>query len=255
VRVCPNIGSGTGDPTASNPRRLANGANLMSYNLYQDSGYATIWGSHLWPYVPLPPTVDISLAPAGSGSATRTIYARISAGQQTLPALAYSSSFAGGHTSIRYAYTNAGTCAQIGGGGSGGTAPFTVSATNVKTCRVTANDLNFGSASSLSSNIDVNGSASVTCSNLTPYRVLLNNGLNGSGPTTRKMKLGAHTVSYGLYRDAARTLVWGNTSGVNSLSGTGNGSAQALTTYGRVPAQALPPPGTYSDTVVMTVEY
>lgn len=255
VRVCPNIGSGSGNATAFNPRQLANGANAMNYNIYQDAGHSTIWGSWLWPYTPRPPTIDISLAPAGSGSATRTLYARIDAGQQTLTALTFTSSFAGGHTALRYAYTTAGTCATIGGGGSGGAVPFTVTAANTKTCRVTANDLSFGAVTTLGSNLDVNGSASVTCTNATPYRVLLNNGLTGTGPTNRKMTLGANSVTYGLYRDAGRTQAWGSTSGVNSLSGTGSGFAQSLTIYGRVPPQAVPPPGNYADTIIMTVEY
>lgn len=255
VRVCPNIGSGSGNPTASNPRQLANGANVMNYNIYSDPGLSTIWGSWLWPYAPRPPTIDISLAPAGSGSASRTLYARINAGQQTLTALTFTSSFAGGHTNLRYAYTTVGTCSAIGGGGSGGAVPFTVTAANNKSCRVTANDLNFGAVTTLGSNLDVDGSASVTCTNATPYRVLLNNGVTGTSPTNRKMTQGAYSVTYGLYRNSLRTQAWGNTSGVNSQSGTGSGFAQTIDIYGRVPAQSVPPPGTYTDTVVMTVEY
>ena len=184
-----------------------------------------------------------------------TLYGQIDAGQQTLPALAFTSSFAAGHTNFRYAYTTAGTCAAIGSGGSGGAVSFTATATNVKTCRVTANDLDFGAVTTLAGNLDVNGSASVTCTNATPYRVLLNNGLTGTGPTNRKMTLGANAVTYALYRDNPRTLPWGNISGTNSLSGTGTGSAQSIPIYGRVPAQTLPPPGAYRDTITITVEY
>jgi spore coat protein U-like protein len=254
VRVCPNFGTGTGSTTDYDPRKLASGASLMSYNLFQDSAYSTIWGSHLWGYPPTPPTIDIHLTGGGSGSASATIYARIPAGQTSLPSGVYSSSFSGSHTAIAYAYRSVGSCATIGSTNAT-QVPFTVTANNAITCAVTASDLNFGSVTTLSSNHDVNGSASVTCSNLAPYRVLLDNGLTGTGPTNRKMTLGADSVTYALYRDAARTLAWGNTSGVDSLSGTGTGGAQSLTIYGRVPAQAVPPPGLYSDTVVITVEY
>ncbi len=183
-----------------------------------------------------------------------TVYGRVNAAQTTLPALAFTSSFAGNQTRISYDYTTRGNCVAIAGRNRL-RVPFTVSATNVKTCRVTADDLNFGAVTTLAGNLDVNGSASVTCTNLTPYRVLIGNGLTGTGPTARKMTLGANSVTYALYRNAARTLAWGNTSGVNSLAGTGTGAAQSLTIYGRVPAQAVPPPGAYMDTVVMTVEY
>ena len=36
---------------------------------------------------------------------------------------------------------------------------------------------------------------------------------------------------------------------------SGPGLAQTLTVYGRVPAQSTPSPGTYADTVVMTICY
>ena len=40
-----------------------------------------------------------------------------------------------------------------------------------------------------------------------------------------------------------------------TLGGTGTAATQSIPVYGRVPAQATPPPGTYSDTVVATVTY
>jgi spore coat protein U-like protein len=68
------------------------------------------------------------------------------------------------------------------------------------------------------------------------------------------MTLGPETITYGLYRDSARSLVWGSLAG-STVSGSGNGTATAHPVYGRVPPQATPPPGTYSDTVVATVTY
>ena len=37
ARFCPNIGSGSGNPTGSNPRQMANGANRLNFNIYQAS--------------------------------------------------------------------------------------------------------------------------------------------------------------------------------------------------------------------------
>jgi spore coat protein U-like protein len=62
-------------------------------------------------------------------------------------------------------------------------------------------------------------------------------------------------VIYGLYRDSARSLPWGSTVGTNTSSGTGTGSTQTQTVYGRVATQTTPSPGTYSDSVVVTVGY
>ncbi len=62
-------------------------------------------------------------------------------------------------------------------------------------------------------------------------------------------------ISYSLFRNSTRTLNWGNTSGVDTYSGTGTGAAQAIPVYGQVPAQNLPSPGTYQDTVIVTLTF
>jgi len=84
--------------------------------------------------------------------------------------------------------------------------------------------------------------------------VALGNGNNGSGPTVRKMKLGSGLITYGLYRDAGFTGPWGDTGGTVA-TGSGSGADQDLTVFGRVPAQATPAAGTYTDTIVVTVTY
>ena len=63
-------------------------------------------------------------------------------------------------------------------------------------------------------------------------------------------------LAYELYRDSARSLRWGNTLTVDTASGTGTGSAQQLTIYGRVPpVSGQPPAGTYNDQVTVTITY
>jgi spore coat protein U-like protein len=39
------------------------------------------------------------------------------------------------------------------------------------------------------------------------------------------------------------------------MAGTGSGLPQTFTVYGRVPTQNTPAPGSYSDTVVLTISY
>src|SRR5439155_3512528 len=100
VRTCPNVGAGTGGGDASGqPRYLTSGGNQLQYNLYSDAAFTTVWGSRLWTGS-APPT-DITLIVLGSGSASRTMYARIPAGQQAVAPGVYTSSFSG-HTSIAY---------------------------------------------------------------------------------------------------------------------------------------------------------
>jgi spore coat protein U-like protein len=116
--------------------------------------------------------------------------------------------------------------------------------------------LDFGTQGPLTTNIDQTVNLSVTCTTSAPYNVGLDAGTNGSGNVAnRAMNNGAAKVAYQLYSDSNRQTVWGNTVGTNTVAGTGNGSAQTLTVYGRVPPQATPAAGVYTDTVNVTVTY
>src|SRR5262249_50452515 len=95
-----------------------------------------------------------------------------------------------------------------------------------------------------------------TCSSTTPYTIGLDGGTtNASDPTLRKMSKSSETITYGLYRDGSYTQPWGSTINTNTASGTSTGSGQKSTVFGRVPAQTTPSPGSYSDTIVITVTY
>lgn len=259
VRTCPNINAGTGGASPSGDQRyMLSGANQLRYNLYSDPSYATVWGSRTWTNT-APPT-DITLVVLGSGNTSRPIYARIPAGQQTLPPGAYTSSFSGGGTNVTYAAyllslpPFAPNCATHASPSI--TAPFTVSATIIPNCSVSATLLDFGTAGILQSDIDSTNTLSVTCTATTPYSVSLNGGLTGaSDPTQRQMTRPGGSITYGLYRDAGFNQPWGDSIGSNTLAGVGSGLAQIYTVHGRVPPQPTPGPGTYSDTVVVTVTY
>ena len=136
------------------------------------------------------------------------------------------------------------------------TTTFNVSLTITASCTVSATALAFGSTGLIAANIDNSSSVTVTCNNSTPYNVGLDAG-TGTGATvaTRKMTSGGATVNYTLYQNAGRTTIWGTTIGTDTATGTGNGSAQVLTVYGRVPAQTTPASGSYSDTITVTVTY
>ena len=84
----------------------------------------------------------------------------------------------------------------------------------------------------------------------------LGSGQNSNGTTRRMAGPGGQFLNYGLFRDSGRTVQWGNGTALGGqVSGTGSGSAQSLTVYGRIPASQLATPGSYSDSVVVTVEY
>jgi spore coat protein U-like protein len=137
------------------------------------------------------------------------------------------------------------------------TASFTVQVTIVASCTInSASTLNFGSRGVLTANVDQISAIQVQCTNTTPYTIGLDAGL-GTGATVavRKMTSGGATVNYSLYSDSLRTTVWGTTIGTDTVAATGNGAAQSYTVFGRVPAQTTPAPGTYTDTVTVTVTY
>lgn len=118
-------------------------------------------------------------------------------------------------------------------------------------------DLNFGSNGVLATNVDATTTVTVQCTNGTPYTVGLSAGAGAGATVSARLLTGpaAQTVTYGLYRDASHTQVWGVTIGVNTVAGTGNGAAQNLTVYGRVAPQTTPGAGTYTDIVTATVTY
>jgi len=135
------------------------------------------------------------------------------------------------------------------------TAPMTVSATVTATCNVTTSAVAFGNVDVTSgSNVDAVGGISVTCTNGTAWAAAAGAG-NGTGATVtaRKMASGANLLNYALFTDSARTTNFG---GANTISGTGSGSAQASSVYGRVASgQTSVPSGSYADSVAITLTY
>ncbi|MFO1467366.1 MAG: spore coat protein U domain-containing protein [Steroidobacteraceae bacterium] len=91
--------------------------------------------------------------------------------------------------------------------------------------------------------------------------VSLSAGLSGSF-ATRKMFSGANSLDYNIYWSTAYTQVMGDGSG-GSFGGSagpftvfaGGTSSATGTMYGRVPAQQDVAPGSYVDTILMTVTY
>lgn len=135
---------------------------------------------------------------------------------------------------------------------------FNVQMTIVSECRLgTVNDINFGSSGFIDSNVDMNSTLTLKCTDGTPYNVALSQGAHGSSITDRRMKnsAGAQTLAYQLYRDSSRSQVWGQTTGTDTVAGTGTGADQTINIYGRVPAQTVAAAGSYSDTITVTVTY
>jgi spore coat protein U-like protein len=246
--VCLSIEAGSsGDATS---RKMLNGSDTLRYDLYKDAARTQLWGSWESGYAG---TGTQTIVVRGS-TVNLTVYARVF-GSQSSPAGSYTSTFTVSPYLSSKDNTGGPSCPRTENTHN---SSFTVSATVLASCSVSASNLNFGTTGLLTSNIDAANSLSVTCATGTAYNVGLSAG-NGSGATmaARKMTKASttNTTTYSLYRNAARTQVWGTTIGTDTQSGTGTGSAQSLTVYGRVPSQTTPPPGVYTDTIVVTVTY
>jgi spore coat protein U-like protein len=139
------------------------------------------------------------------------------------------------------------------------TGNFQVRITIQESCIIvgTPSPLDFGNQNVLAANVDATTTLTVQCTTSTPYNIGLNAG-TGAGATIAVRKMtgpGAATVDYSLYQDSPRTVLWGDVIGTNAQAGTGNGSPQAYTVYGRVPPQLTPASGLYTDTITVTVTY
>jgi spore coat protein U-like protein len=124
------------------------------------------------------------------------------------------------------------------------------------TLQSVSSSLQFGTQGVLASAVAAQAAIGVQCTNTTPFNVGLSAG-SGSGATVanRLMTGGSATVSYSVYHDASHTQVWGVTSGTDTLASTGTGAVQNFNLYGQVGAQTTPAPGSYSDTLAVTITY
>lgn len=259
VRLCIEFGPGHSFDGSGN-RLMVSGANSIRYDLYTSAAYATIWGSWgrvITQYTPNPNGVQLDLGLNGSGNATTTLsaYGRIYGSQQTAAPGTYTWTSASS-PGIAYGYNSGTSCPT--GSFNANTSGTTWTATIAANCTVTATSLAFGSASLIASNIDSTSSVSVTCTNGTPYKIALNFGTGvGSGPVNNRRMTGpgGAYVKYSIFKDAARSSEWGDSLGISTNDGTGIGSTQNYTAYARVFSQTTPASGTYSDTIVVTVDY
>ncbi len=144
---------------------------------------------------------------------------------------------------------------------SNGVNTFGVSANLSSSCSISGSTLNFGTGiDPIQAAVPLNATStlSVTCSNTTPYIVALDAGTHAGGTSNfsaRKIQNGTSTLGYQLYTDAAHLLVWGNGIGTVTSIGIGTGSTQAVSIYGQLPDLTGAIPGTYTDTVTVTITY
>jgi len=133
---------------------------------------------------------------------------------------------------------------------------FQVKAQIIADCTVSATNMNFGDLGVLNADKAATSTVTATCTNTTPYSIGLDAGnTSGSSETARLLANGSNTLPFQLYKDGAYAQYWGSTTGTLA-SGTGNGSAQTFTVFGRIQALATTPPlGQYTTIINVTISY
>ncbi|MGB6605851.1 MAG: spore coat U domain-containing protein [Steroidobacteraceae bacterium] len=127
-------------------------------------------------------------------------------------------------------------------------------------CTASATGVSFGTYNLLSATpLESTGTVTVNCSAATvkgtnSVTVSLSAGQSGSF-TARRLGTG---FTYNLYQNAAFTEIWGDGTG-NSTLYTGSITKKlpsfTATVYGQIPALQNPAPGSFTDTITVTVDY
>lgn len=125
-------------------------------------------------------------------------------------------------------------------------------------CVLSATPLDFGTAPILSSAIDSTSTISVKCSPGTAYILGIDNGQNYNGSRRMVSDAGAFPffryVGYQVYRDPARSQVWGSGPGQGVTGIAAGTGAVDLTAYGRVPAAVILPTE-YRDVLTVILDF
>lgn len=130
----------------------------------------------------------------------------------------------------------------------------------VLNCTVSAVGVAFGAYDVFSSSpLASAGSVTVRCTGaqpgLNPISVSLSSGNSGNFQP-RRMFRGFETLDYNLYLDPGNTQIWGNgTGGTLRYTSVSSNRPTTLTIFGRIPPGQDISAGTYSDTIVVTVDF
>jgi spore coat protein U-like protein len=133
------------------------------------------------------------------------------------------------------------------------TARFSVRASVVSDCQVSASDLNFGVYSSSS---EATGSNEISVKCTRGSRVTVSLGAGASGNPRNRYMTGAGHLRYQLYTDPGRSDPINSERAAFKLRRRENeGQTVVYTVYGEVPANQTVPAGNYVDVIRVTVDY
>ena len=244
VNVAPGIAAtvklSTGSSLSYNqrmaPRTTTPAANL-NYNLYTDATYIPVWGdgSSNTKF----PTYN---GAKGSNSFSATIYGRVPPSQD-VPAGTYTDTI---NATL--------SCTAVND-----TRSFPVTTTVSSDCTVSNSAVSFGAydpvVANASTPLDAIGNVNVYCTMNTAVTVSLDLGTHASGSTRRMLGTSGDFLTYVLYRNSTHNTVWDTTNTKTSTSTTMLTYMTGLQAWGEIPAGQNVGIGSYSDTVLATVNY
>ena len=127
-------------------------------------------------------------------------------------------------------------------------------------CRLRVNPINFGIYEPLTTvHLDVIGQIQVRCqAQPGTFSIIIGPGISGDQLARRLSAGGGNVLLYNLFRDAARTQIWGDGTPptfvvAGSRTTKGRPSVFNYPVYGRIFANQAPDPGLYTDNLVITV--
>ena len=131
------------------------------------------------------------------------------------------------------------------------------SVTTVSGCTVSATDMNFGTPAPAATSVNATSTVTVRCSGPAFFWIEMDRGQYAAGTQRRMRGTNGDYVNYGIYRNAARTQVWG--AGLLGNSRWGAillGNTANYTAYGRIVTyNSAALAGSYQDTVTVTLNF
>jgi spore coat protein U-like protein len=141
------------------------------------------------------------------------------------------------------------------------TANLGVSASIAKNCTISTTAVTFAPYDPVTTNAtapddSTAGAVTITCTKGATTTIGLGLGANASGTQMRMTDGSNNYLNYALYSDGDRSAVWGNAApNLVTPAAAPDRAARSFTVYGRIPGNQDLPAGTYTDTVVATVNF
>src|SRR5688572_30582421 len=140
------------------------------------------------------------------------------------------------------------------------TANLSVTATVINNCVISTAAVAFGNYDPVGANaaadLDATGTVTIACTKGSTATIGLGLGSNASGAVRRMTDGSGNFLTYELYQEVAETTVWGTAGGaLLSPAAAASKAARNFTVYGEVAANQDITAGSYTDTVVATVNF